>query len=283
MKWILPPCLHFQRPALPPPFQSPLLWSDPGLGQHQELFHVWHPESQFPTAWAKIFCLSGLYSPVHACWPWFRLKSTKMSSQPFISFHRKSSYLSMSSHLRSWLKTLCCCVAQPRPALCSPRDCSLPGSCPCESLTDPPLLLKTTLKFSQLLRKETPFFSQLLLPQSQSIHWNQSRVCCRITRIKTGKHIGKGWDQDYETTKAFWGKGFEKEATRNQGVEKKWKKSRCVCTVCTNCWLKFLHCWSSVYKNCMNLLQLKRAVVHPVGLNSREVRCESSGIPLLPD
>lgn len=203
------------------PFQSPLPWSDRGLGQHQELFHVWHPESQLPTDWAKIFCLSGLDSPIHACWPWFRLKSTKMSTQPFISFHRKSSYLSMSSHLRSWLKTLCCCVAQPRPALCSPRDCGLPGSCRCESLVDPPLLLKTTLKFSQLLCKETPFFSQLLLPQSQSIHWNQSRVCCRISRIKTGEHIGKGWDQDYETTKAFWGKGFEKEATRNQGVGKK--------------------------------------------------------------
>ena len=43
-----------------------------------------------------------LYSPIHACWPWFRLKSTKMSTQPFISFHRKSSYLSTSSHLRSW-------------------------------------------------------------------------------------------------------------------------------------------------------------------------------------
>ena len=84
------------------PFQSPLPWSNPGLGQHQELFHVWHPESQFPTAWAKIYCLSGLYSPIHACWPWFRLKSTKMSTQPFTSFHRKSSYLSTSSHLRSW-------------------------------------------------------------------------------------------------------------------------------------------------------------------------------------
>ena len=110
------------------PFQSPLPWPDPGLGQHQELFHIWHPESQFPTAWANIFCLSGLYSPIHACWSWFRLKSTKMSTQPFISFHRKPSYLNMSLHLRSLLKMLCGCVAQSRPTLCSPMDCSLPGS-----------------------------------------------------------------------------------------------------------------------------------------------------------
>ena len=53
---------------------------------------------------------------------------TKMSTQPFISFHRKPSYLNMSLHLRSLLKMLCGCVAQSCPTLCSPMDCSLPGS-----------------------------------------------------------------------------------------------------------------------------------------------------------
>lgn len=183
----------------------------------------------------------------------FRLKSTKMSTQPFINFHRKSSYLSMSSHLRSLLKLLC-------GSLCSPMDCSRCGLCPWEFPDCPPLLLlRLHLKFSQLSCKETPFFSQLLLPQSQSILRNPSWVCCRISRIKIGKHISKGWDQDYETTKAFWGKGFEKEATRN-----------CCMHPVYQMLTQVLHHRSSVYKNYMNLLQLKRAVVHPVGLNSRE-------------
>ena len=70
------------------------------------IVHIWHPKCQFPTVWAKIFCLSDLYSLIHACWPWFRLKSTKISTQPFSSFHRKSNCLSMSSHLSSLMKML---------------------------------------------------------------------------------------------------------------------------------------------------------------------------------
>lgn len=75
--------------------------------------------------------------------------------------------------------------------------------------------------------------------------------------------------------KEFWGKGFEKESIRNQGV---------FAPSVPQADLGFASLILSVWK--LYVISITEVLlwvgIHPLGLNSIEVRCKGSGIQLLP-